>query len=360
MGLGRASPKKATRRPRCPKSLKVGSDFSGMDAFSVALKRMKIPHEVLFASDTNMTCRKVLDKVHNPQVIYDGIEDREADQDPSTDLYVWTPPCQDFSAIGKGAGKNGPQRSGALMARAMKYIKARQPRLTILENVKAMTNAKHRAVLRGIIKFLRDNNYEVFQKVLNAKHYGLPQERQRLIVVGIRKDCIKHPFRWPTINMKTPSVTTILDRQLPSDKPGRLPTKAREKERCQTAYKKAHADGHDARKVNVMVDVDASEKFQTFGVDVCKTLTRSRGGSGGPWASMRGRRLTTAELLRLQGFKQEDCPFGELGISRRQVGLMAGNAVAVNMAGVVLQEALWSAGLVMEKSMYPRMSHVVA
>ena len=56
----------------------------------------------------------------------------------------------------------------------------------------------------------------------------------------------------------------------------------------------------------------------------------------------------------------QDCPYQELGISERQVGLMAGNAVAVNMAGVVLQEALWIAGLVMENSIYPRMSHVAA
>ncbi|CAK0830711.1 unnamed protein product [Prorocentrum cordatum] len=340
--------------------LRVGSDFSGMDAFSAALKRMNVPHEVLFASDTNVTCRKVLHYVHNPHMIYGGIEEREADADPSTDLYLWTPPCQDFSSIGKGAGKNGPQRSGALMARAMKYIKMKQPRLTIMENVKALTHAKHRPAMAGILKFLQDNNYEVFKNVLNAKHYGLPQDRRRLIIVGIRKDCIKRPFSWPTINMKTPSVATILDRHLPSDKPGRLPSKAREKERCQAAYRKAHGDGHDARKVNIMVDVDASEKFQTFGVDICKTLTRSRGGCGGPWASTRGRRLTTPELLRLQGFKPEDCPYQELGISERQVGLMAGNAVAVNMAGVVLQEALWSAGLVKEKSVYPRMSHVVA
>eukprot|EP00959_Pyramimonas_sp_CCMP1952_P162612 3399718-Pyramimonas_sp.AAC.1 len=62
-----------------------------MDAFSAALKRMNVPHEVLLASDTNVTCRK------------GGIEEREADADPSADLYLWTPPCQDFSSIGKRA-----------------------------------------------------------------------------------------------------------------------------------------------------------------------------------------------------------------------------------------------------------------
>ena len=112
--------------------------------------------------------------------------------------------------------------------------------------------------------------------------------------------------------MKTPSVTTILDWQLPSDKPRRPPTKAREKERCQTAYNKAHGDGHDARKVNIMVGVDGGRRrvkeISNVRVDICKTLTRTRGGCRGPWASMRRRRLTTAELLRLQGFKPEDCP----------------------------------------------------
>ena len=57
------SREKATRRSRCPKILKVGSDSSGMDAFSAALKRMRISHEVLFASDTNLPCRKILDEV---------------------------------------------------------------------------------------------------------------------------------------------------------------------------------------------------------------------------------------------------------------------------------------------------------
>ena len=113
-----------------------------------------------------------------------------------------------------------------------------------------------------------------------------------------------------------------------------------------------------------MVGVDGGRRrvkeISNVRVDICKTLTRTRGGCGGPWASMRRRRLTTAELLRLQGFKPEDCPCQELGISERQAGLMAGSAVPVNMAGVVLQEAVWSAGLVMEKSVYLRMSHVVA
>ena len=54
----------------------------------------------------------------------------------------------------------------------------------------------------------------------------------------------------------------------------------------------------------------------------------------------------------------EDCPYEQLGISRRQVGLMVGNAVSVNTIGCILQEALWSAGLVMKRHTFPLMSHV--
>ena len=56
---------------------------------------------------------------------------------------------------------------------------------------------------------------------------------------------------------------------------------------------------------------------------------------------------------KAQGFLLSDCPYIEAGVSTRQVGLMVGNAVAVNVIGCVLQEALWSAGLLMERRIFP-------
>eukprot|EP00959_Pyramimonas_sp_CCMP1952_P195705 4092048-Pyramimonas_sp.AAC.1 len=70
------------------------------------------------------------------------------------------------------------------------------------------------------------------------------------------------------------------------------------KKRCAKAYSECHQNGIDPRTTPVAVDIDAGEKFQVYGVDECKTITRVRGGRGGPWISTYGRRFTTRELLK--------------------------------------------------------------
>ena len=102
-----------------------------------------------------------------------------------------------------------------------------------------------------------------------------------------------------------------------------------------------------------MVDIDCSKQFSTFGINEARTVTCSRGGAGGPWIASRGRRVTTSELMRLQGFEAKDIPAEDLGLSARQVGQMVGNAVSVHTMGFILAEALSSAGLTKKKHTCP-------
>ena len=67
--------------------------------------------------------------------------------------------------------------------------------------------------------------------------------------------------------------------------------------------------------------------------------------------------LCASSAPQMQGFTKADVPFERLGITARQIGMMAGNAVSVNTMGCVLAEGLWSAGLVMEKPEFPITSH---
>jgi len=348
----------AARQLRVPRVVKFGSDFSGCDAGAVAMKRMAVSHEVVFCSDTDKICRDVLCNADPPpKKVYHDILLRKKAEYNYVDVYVTTPPCQDLSQNGSGAGPDGPKRTGKLIAKSLDYIKAKLPRLVILENVPTLSYKKYSKLRGGIIKFLEAQNYKVFKSILNSAKYGIPQERKRFFMVAIRRDSYKYSFKWPKINAKVPSVATILDKELPTDKAGRLPATARGAELCKRAYKKAVDVGVDPRTTTVCVDVDASDKFWTYGVNVLRTLTRSRGGAGGPWLSTRGRRMTTTELLRAQGFTVVDVPFEELRLSRRMVGQMMGNAVTVNTIGMILQEALWSAGLVSEKKMFPQQGH---
>lgn len=143
--------------------------------------------------------------------------------------------------------------------------------------------------MNGVIKFLRESGYNVYDKVMDSRNYGLPHARRRVFVVGIRKDCASRG---------TPSINIILDKATPHDMPGRLPKSKTQKDRVVEAYKKCYASGVGPRTTTVMVDVDCSKQFATYGVDEMKTLTRNRGGSGGPWISTRGRRTNLGELMK--------------------------------------------------------------
>ena len=85
----------------------------------------------------------------------------------------------------------------------------------------------------------------------------------------------------------------------------------------------------------------------TYGIDGAKTITGTRGGSGGPW-------ISTAELMKLQGFTKEDVLYEAVCLSKRQVGRLIGNAASVNTIGRVLEEGLWSAGFVMKRVRFTR------
>ena len=344
----------AARRPRCPKVIKFGSDFSGLDAAAAALKRMRVLHQCVFASDVLNASRTILLHVHKPTKIFTDILERTAEQEEPVDLYVTTPPCQDFSTAGKQTGRDGPRQTGALIKKSLQYVRSHKPRVVIFENVPAMLYKKFKPVLAGILKAFHDLGYKTHHKALDSRHYGLPQDRRRLIIVAIRAKAIKHEFKWPVKQQPTPSVNEALDPWKPTDKAGRLPSGSRQQEACKRAYKECYQRGHDARVIPILVDIGASPKYMTYGIDEAKTITRTRGGDGGPWISTRGRLTTPAELMRLQGFTKEDVPWEAAGISQRQVGQLIGNAVSVNTIGCVLEEALWSAGLVMKRVTFPR------
>ena len=120
------------------------------------------------------------------------------------------------------------------------------------------------------------------------------------------------------------------------------------------ACRDAVAKGVDPLKVPIAIGIDCSMKFKIYGINECRTLTHTRGRSGGPWISTRGRRMTTTELLRLQGFDDGDIPWAQAGISSSQLGAMLGDAVSLNVIGPVIAEALYSAGVVNEKLVFTR------
>jgi len=190
-------------------SIKVGSDFSGVGAFEQALNRLGIEHEVVFACDKDKYAR--LTYVHNygePEYYPDDVYDREIPAE-SLDIYMTSPPCQSFSLAGKRLGKD--DKRGILFFNSHEFITKNEPRYFIFENVKGLlsddggkTFSEWLHLLGGKsvngmpIVFPYDGAvpYHVYWKVLNAKDFGVPQNRERVFIIGIRDD-IDNDFSFP-------------------------------------------------------------------------------------------------------------------------------------------------------------------
>ena len=343
------------KKIRAPKVIKAGCDFSGLGTLSTALKRMLPSHKFImkFQADKLPEARALAEhSQEKTKIFYDDVLDRELAEVPYTDVYVWTPPCQSFSMAGRKQGVKDPR--GQLLAVGVKYVVQHKPRLAILENVKNLYSKKHLPVVKGVTKALKEAGYKVHWKVVRASDFQVPQDRDRLFMVAIHTSSLRCEFTWP--EPRTPKVylADILDDfNTDTDCAGRMPATKRQKSCMKAACAQVHKSGTDPLKVPVAIDVDCTNKFRVYGVNIAKTLTRSRGGSGGPWLSTRGRRTTSNELMRIMGFKSNEIPWKAAGLSKTKLGHMLGNAVPVPVLGCILQEAMYSAGLVRDKPNFP-------
>ena len=344
---------------RAPKVIKFGSDFSGIDAAVTAMQRLfgSTPGKFknCFASDLLPEAHQVVahKPCPKPETMFEDVTTRAVEDEVATDVYIWTPPCQAYSMAGKRKGSADPR--GAVISVGVKYVVRHKPRVAILENVKGMTTKKFKPIRNGITKALTTAGYHVHWKLVNSVDFQVPQMRERLFMVAIRGDSLRHDFNWPKPVGPKIMLSDVLDTFNPkTDKPGRLPRGVQAKQFVKKACTDAHSNGVDPLTTPIAIDIDCSPKYQSVGLNVAKTLTRTRGGQGGPWLSSRGRRTTPSELLKIQGFTDHELPWEESGISKHKFGELLGNAVPVPMIGHVLAEALYSAGVTADKVEFPK------
>ena len=108
--------------------------------------------------------------------------------------------CQDISIAGKQKGlfnEDGSKTRSGLFFEALRIIEETQPRVAIAENVKNLTGKKFKPQFDIVLKSLEDAGYNNYWQVLNAKDYGIPQNRERVFIVSIRKDIDNGCFKFP-------------------------------------------------------------------------------------------------------------------------------------------------------------------
>lgn len=170
--------------------LKVFTAFSGYDSQCMALDRLQINYELIGWSEID----KYAIQAHNaiyPQWAdrnYGDISKINWDEVPNFDLFTYSFPCTDISIAGaqKGFEENSGTRS-SLLWECRKAILTKKPKYLLLENVKALVQTKNITSFNKWIIELESYGYTNFTKVLNAKDYGVPQNRERVFVVSIRE-----------------------------------------------------------------------------------------------------------------------------------------------------------------------------
>jgi DNA (cytosine-5)-methyltransferase 1 len=178
--------------------LKVLSLFSGIGAFEKALSRQQIEYELVNYCEIDKYASKAYSVIHNEPESKNLGDITKVDENklPDFDLMTWGFPCTDISVAGKQAGiVQGETRSG-LYYEGLRILKSKLPKYSIIENVKALTGNKFKDQFQQMLSDLENCGYRNHWKVLNAKDYGIPQNRERVFVISIRND-INCDLDWP-------------------------------------------------------------------------------------------------------------------------------------------------------------------
>lgn len=269
----------------------------------------------VFASDIDATCRENYRLNFGLEPVGD-ITKIDPIEIPAHDLLFAGFPCQPFSIIGQMKGFEDTR--GTLFFHIANILKVRSPRAFVLENVKMLRGHDGGRTLKVILKTLQDLGYSVKLSVLNALDYGLPQKRERLIIVGHKIDGFEFQFPEPQESYKP--LSELLEKKV--DPKYFASDYIREKRI--SSHKPAHkpAIWHENKSGNISsypysCALRASASYNYLLVDGL-------------------RRLTPREMFRLQGFPDTF----RITPNEFQARKQAGNSVPVNLIRATLTNLL--------------------
>ena len=201
--------------------LKVLSLFSGIGAFERAFCRIGLDWELMNYCEIDRWASLSYSMVNQCDESLNLRDVRtvtaETVRDQHVDLITYGFPCQDISIAGKQRGfvnDSGESTRSGLFFEALRIIKELRPRYAIAENVKALTSTKFKTEFATVLSSLEEAGYNNYWRVLNAKDYGIPQNRERVFIVSIRRDVDEGDFQFPE---KEPLMLRLRDMLEPAE-----------------------------------------------------------------------------------------------------------------------------------------------
>ena len=312
--------------------LRVLSLFSGIGAFEMALRNIEIDYELVNFCENDKYAIKAYCAIHDVDEnlnLGDITKVNIKTLPKDIDLITHGSPCQDFSVAGlQRGGDEGSKTRSSLIWNTVEIIKHCKPKYVIWENVKNVLSKKHKHNFDKYLKTLELLGYTNYWKVLNAKDYGVPQNRERVFVVSILGE--HKPYEFPKPIKLEKRLKDILEIEIDD--------KYYLSEKVQKRFKQTKIDNGE----NSIIGTTAPE-FRTIGQ---RDLVYSKEGIMGTLVAtdykqpkqiletIQGdtsiRKLTPRECFRLMGLNDEDIDKIQITkISDTQQYKLAGNSIVV-------------------------------
>ena len=199
--------------------IKLLSLFSGIGAFECALRKGGHEFQTINYCEIDKYASAAYSMIHNVDESLNLHDVRKVSTllFPDVDLVTYGFPCQDISIAGRQKGFEdgaGNRTRSGLFFEALRIIQDLQPKWAICENVKALTMKKFRNEFKTVLESLERAGYRNYYQVLNAKDFGIPQNRERVFIVSIRKD-IEQEFIFPETQVLNLRVRDLLEKDVP-------------------------------------------------------------------------------------------------------------------------------------------------
>ena len=333
--------------PRPTSRLGYASDCSGLDCGSLALHKMGLPFDHLFASEVNPDYRAILSATHAVESVFPDITTRAEDSlrpfRGRVTIYTAGFPCQPYSRQGSQGGESDPSGRGMVVWDVLLAIDVLQPDAFVLENVKDF--ARFQSTFEPVLDMLRaigNGSYTVSWRILGSLGVGVPHRRERLYIVGIRRDRQCATWVWPEPGPLV-GLDTILD---PTPDHGEDIASGLQKLTATALHnlQSGLAKLSDHRHGSAVIDLGASPSFgTTVTYDHMPTITKTRAGRHDYWLTARNRRISQPELLKCQGINPAMVCVPP-DVNPRKLSEMVGNAYTVTVFQHIFAKILLALG----------------
>lgn len=353
--------------------LKVLELFGGIGACSKALEKLGIDYEISDYVEIDKYAVASFNAMHDTN--FEPQDICEWDKDIDVDLIMHGSPCQDFSIAGlQAGGDEGSGTRSSLMYETLRIVEKLKPKYVIWENVKNIISKKHVHNFNNYINRMSELGYKSFYKVLNAKDYGIPQNRERVFTVSIL-DGSDYEFPKPMpLKLKLKDMledevdekyflSDAMMNCFMSDGTGNYPRKERFLQninrknqdidnsittnagnrptdnfiKVKNATKKGYLEATNGDSVNLEYPNSETRRGRV-GKQISQTLQCND--NMGVVENLKIRKLTPKECWRLMGFDDEDFEKSAQVNSNTQLYKQAGNSIVVNVLMAIFKELL--------------------